>query len=80
VFTEEMLGVVSLIGSILSEIVLLAVAPAASVTVKTKLKVPVTVGVPESTPAVLKLIPVGTPVADQVRGEVPPVAAIVTLV
>jgi hypothetical protein len=80
VLDAVMLGVASLNLLIVREIVEVAVAPAASVTVKTKLKVPVTVGVPESTPAVLKLIPVGTPVAAQVFGLVPPVADMVTLV
>jgi hypothetical protein len=49
-----------------------AVAPFASVTVAFMVGVPAAVGVPLSTPAVLRLRPAGTPVALQVCGGAPP--------
>jgi hypothetical protein len=41
------------------------------------LLVPVAVGVPEMAPEELMLRPAGSPVADQVYGNVPPLAVIV---
>ena len=46
-----------------------------SVTVTVTLKSPVAVVVPEMTPAVEQVRPVGSPVAPQVSGGLPPVAA-----
>ena len=50
-----------------------------SVTVTVTLKSPVAVVVPEITPAVEQLKPAGNPVAPQVSGGLPPVAARVAL-
>ena len=47
------------------------------VTVIEGVLVPAAVGVPEMAPDELMLRPAGSPVADQVYGAVPPVAAIV---
>ena len=53
-----------------------APAPEASVTVTLTVKVPVVVGVPETTPLlVFNERPPGSPVADHVNGVVPPFAA-----
>jgi hypothetical protein len=48
-----------------------------SVTVIEGVLVPVAVGVPEIAPAELMLRPAGSPVADHVYGNVPPLALIV---
>ena len=48
-----------------------------SVTVMVGEVVPAAVGVPEMAPEELMLRPVGNPVADQVYGDVPPLALIV---
>ena len=57
-------------------VAVLAVGVAESVTVTAMVAVPVAVGVPLSTPVVaLRVRPAGTPVALQMRGEVPPAAA-----
>ena len=50
-----------------------------SVTVIEGVLVPVAVGVPEMAPEELMLRPAGSPVADQVYGAVPPVAAMVAV-
>ena len=50
-----------------------------SVTVMLGEVVPVAVGVPEIAPEELMLRPAGSPVADQVYGAVPPVAAMVAV-
>jgi hypothetical protein len=48
-----------------------------SVTVIEGVLVPVAVGVPEMAPEALMLRPAGSPVADQVYGDVPPLTLIV---
>ena len=59
---------------------LVAVAPTLSVAVTENVKLPVAVGVPERTPALLSVKPAGkVPVLVNVRGAVPPVAATVWL-
>src|SRR3954454_23507256 len=50
-----------------------ALAPAASVRVMLSEKVPLAVGVPESTPTDDRVRPAGTPFADHAYGVVPPV-------
>jgi hypothetical protein len=58
-----------------------ASAPAASVTLTVKVKLPLTVGIPEMTPAVLIPSPVGMApeVIDQAKGVVPPIVPTVWL-
>ena len=72
-------GVDDAAAAIVIDSCLLAVCPAESATVMVKVLVPAFAGVPDKTPAVLKLIPVlQEPLQDgsvQVYGAVPPVAA-----
>jgi hypothetical protein len=56
----------------------LAVAPAASVTVMVTVAEPLADGVPEITPPLVIDMPAGRPLADHVYGAVPPVAVAVT--
>jgi hypothetical protein len=68
-------------GLTVSEYVWLAVPPPASVTVSvTLLKVPLAVGVPEMTPALLMPIPPGNPLPVQVLLPEPPLAVAVKAV
>ena len=62
---------------ILSAKALVPLALSVSVAFAVKLKVPLAVGVPESTPAVLSDMPAGSAPAEtvQLKGAVPPVAA-----
>ena len=60
-------------------VTLCAVGLVASVTVKLTVKGPVTVGVPVMAPVLEMVSPAGRPLADQLRGVFPPVAARVVL-